>query len=240
MSQDHSLDSFREAVGEETQRYWERESRAFGLAKMGQILIQRGFNVKKLLGRRRLSEFIEQELSGSVRVLHDDNPLVLGAVPWSVTLPSRASELFKKKVLSGSTSSQVTRFKPVVWAAFSKPLDGDRVRRLLLSEPISFADVPGDADRTDSEYDIDERLIVPYSALKGDARREKISDNIAAWAREAGIDLGLLTALPPASSTNLEESNVLVALIRSLSTEERARVALPLDIVDKLMKSRIG
>lgn len=162
----------------------------------------------------------------------------------SVVFEGTAQTLFVR--LNEQVTPEATRFDPAAWAAFAKPIFGDKLRFIKLEKPIDFKDLERTADAPAGWFQI-EASAIPSTELAKPERDAAISSALYAFAESVGVPVSQLleTRTPKASPTTRALHNALpstgaaaiLQLIEAIPPSERGAYHLPLDLVHRLLKN---
>lgn len=223
---------------------WTRTSTVLPLARLGQMLGARGYNVRVELAGRKLAEVIRDDLSSQIRLVdHPTIGLLLGAVPADAQIDGDIAKYFQKPQSTVGTpaSYQPPRFHRGVWLAFTREIGAGYVRTLALDPKPQFRDVGKDAADASGKYCIDASDIVAEAS--GPASAEviaKVAQSITDWAGRNRIPIESLlhrsyVDAPGTHPASRLQGNLLEQVLRALSDEELKTVQLPLNVVKKLL-----
>jgi hypothetical protein len=209
---------------------WETGEKPFLMSKLGAELVRRGHKLKIALGSLKLTEMIKRDLSDKVRLFADPNDeKVLWAVPANVAHvdpPQRAPAAERPKRLN--LDRQIVE-------AFTTRLDTGMVRMVSFTPLLAVADVhPTTAESAGLPIITSDSLMLEPIATPTD--RDRLQATIEAWALANRVETSSLAPRPPHSRRS-SGSSLLDAIVEALEPEERARIAMPLDVVAKLMRT---
>jgi hypothetical protein len=234
---------FKDAIVDIVREYWQSISKAILLSQLGQFLGKRGYNVRSELGSRKLKEFIESELVDSLTVMpSSSDPLVYVVLPRGAV--EKYESLSSKNAVMGDTKVErqpVASYSRALWAAFSRSLADDRVRRVYLTPTIHYRDFMSDDQPSDEGIEVDRVSIVDDNEPSQGARRVKISENIESWLEKNQICAEQISAKRHTHTKAVASKHSLLdAIINSIPPTDRKRVALPLDIVAMLASTTVS
>ncbi len=236
------VESLKSEIVRLTKVHWDATGRAVLLARIGHTLTRNGFNLRALLRGQKFAAFVRNEMQDQVLVL--DSPtdaLVQGAVPLGEAGKAYDPEVVFSPPAGSLGSSSRISFDKRLWVAFSHPLAEGNVRTITFEPEIVFRDVAIGDPSLEGALTIRDDLIIPIGTLEKVERDSKLQRNILEWLTANSVDIELAKARygfherPPESM-----DSVLSLLLAALDTKERERISLPLDIVDKLLKKRVG
>lgn len=231
-SQDPSLKS---EIVRLTNEHWERHHHALLLARVGQYLTRRGYNLRAELRGQKLVPFIEHELAGSVRVINSPNdPLVHGLVPITVTEDSH--KLFQVTQEKASSNDRVS-FDKRLWVSFSHPIKPGTVRTIEFLPEIRYEDVPIEA--ANGKLTISSDLVIPIGSKEKVERDADITRNIVEWFKANNLDIALGKLRYRENELSGDGNSALSLFIHALDPKDRERISLPVDIIEKLLHKKI-
>lgn len=226
---------------EEVNKHWAATGKAFNLAKAPPVLKNKGVNVEYHLQGRKFKDAVLEDASTDLRLVKMH--LTWGAVPREVDIPPDTSELFVKATRAPSAEETI-RFGRGVWTAFSKPLKDGARRFLEIGPPSKVYDLYSDDPLPPVGIEVPQEYIYNPSLelLPNENRDQEIEAKIRSWAAFRGIDvLDLATGKVqyevhkadgmPGSPTDFLD-------LSRLSTSEKARIHIPLDLLDKIRFGR--
>jgi len=218
---------------------WEQHREGVLLARLGSEIAKKPEIAKAALGGRKLSAYIEDELSGKIRILAlPQNPIVTIAVPSAVTIDSANLSQYFPRADPGRKVAQASGVSNAILLAFSRPLAQDRKRAITLSPLVRFEDLSTDAEIQQSAKVLDRGWIVlPSDEPDSNERARKILSNISAWREAVGLDPRAIAARSKSESSLAR--TVLELLISCLSETDQRRIQIPLDLVAKLHNSQV-
>jgi hypothetical protein len=186
----------------------------------------------KLLTGKRLTDFVTEQFSGIYRVAripNHGNAYVV--VPASASDEDVAAMRIAEIKPKSDVPDSGPRFRPVFWAAFSKPVTGGR--RFLSVDPLEFMDVEGPPVDQGSWYEITPDLI-PDEGIEG--RDVQIAENIQRWLSANGLSADPFKLKPAHVETAAPGRRItlLQAVISCLDLAQQRQISLPLDVVKRL------
>lgn len=231
---------FKEVIVQLTSEHWTRNKRALLLASVGQTLTKRGYSLGAELRGQKLASFIQQELKDRIAVFRSPHdPLVLGMVPIEEANAPDLNVLFAPA--SGEAAhSRGTIFDKGLWVAFSHQLVPGYIRKMQFHPEIRYIDVLTEsADSVDGTV-IPPESILPVGVMPKAERDAQLQKNIVSWleANKLEKDLGIARHRDKDILSNSGDS-LLSIVLDALDAKERERVALPLDIVAKLLSRKL-
>lgn len=208
---------------------YKETGKAITLSRIPILLDRDGVSIRSVIGERKLKEFLAAELADKIRLIQNPlDPLVWGALPGDVEVDEgEIAALFSKPE---QKSPRDIRFKPSVWAAFTKPLIPGSRRFLNVGSKVFFFDGPenllppgnwieiGSDSIFVGENEEDKHRIVPESILK--------------WVGKNRIPIGVVSE---GQFHSIHESDIKSWMMRLLDLPDRdlERILIPLDIVRK-------
>ncbi|WP_428414502.1 hypothetical protein [Pararhizobium sp.] len=226
---------------QEVNKYWALTGMAFNLAKVPPLLKNAGVNIELHLAGRKLRDAIREDASTDLRLVKSD--LTWGAVPREVEIPADVKELFVATTKVAGKNETV-RFGRGVWSAFSKPLKEGMRRFLDIGPPSKVYDLYVEDPLPPGGVEVPEEYIYNPSSelLPSEDRDQAIEIKIRSWASFRGIDIADLS-LGKGRSDDRKTDGVAGSLtdfldLSRLSSAEKARIQLPLDLLDKIRFGR--
>lgn len=209
------------------------------LSQVGERLVYALPNFRKILGGRKLADFISKELAGSIHLLTSpENHIVKVILPGSVNIEGPIQQFLPEKD-NQLNRTNTFRYSRAFWAAFTHPLSKGCYRVIKLN-PVNFEDVEGKPTSEQEKMVIPASLIVPGSSEMSTVARDKqILDNITKWFELSEISPEAVSIRHEKTQENSrtdghKSQTVLEALLSSLSDSDLKRIQMPLDIVAKL------
>jgi hypothetical protein len=217
------LEPLKRAIVSLVQTHYDSTRRAMLLSRLGQALQKEGFNV----GRGRLAGFLHSELAGHIRLIPRPNdPKVLAALPAGLDETAVAASTAPAP-LSGEATAP--RYVPSFWAAFTKPL-AQGATRVVEFDPPRFHDQPSAIVPAGSLTVPREQVFVREATETPADHRLRVQAAVKQWLNTNGVSLELVLDRPRRHQSH----SLLDQLIAALSPEQRQRLSLPLDIVERL------
>lgn len=216
---------------------WEQHQEGVLLSRIGSEIAKKPEIAKSELGNRKLSPYIQEELSGKVRILPwPDNPIITIALPFDAPIDGVDISRYFPRADPGRKAVQASGVSNAILLAFSRPLAIDRKRVITLFPTARFIDVGIDAEVPESGKVLDRKWIV-LSEHEPDSkeRSRKILNNIAEWRQSVEIEPKAIAA--KIKGDDSQARTVLDVLLSSLPEVDQKRIQLPLDIVLKLKNS---
>lgn len=223
---------------------WNSGKTVLPLARLGQILIGRGYDLRLQLGGKKLAEMVRTDLAAYVQVLrHPTNTMLTAAAPADAQLEGDIEKYFVAPPAAAPVDQpKVPRFNKVVWAAFVRALPDGFVRTLALEPRPQFQDVSAEAASASGKYRIEQTDTVPYgSASPSSEVVQKVNVSITNWAAKNGVSIQSLheeqrsdSSIPTSGRVH---GSLLDRLVSALSDDELKSVKLSLNVVRKLMNS---
>lgn len=218
------VEALKNAIVSLVHSHYKETRRAMLLSRLGQALQKDGFN----LGRGRLAGFLNSELAGAIQLVpRPDDSKVLGALPAGLTETAVAESTSPPPTLGGE--SPAPRYAPSVWAAFTKPLAPD-ASRVVEFDPPRFRDQPSASTPAESLTVPREQLCVREANETPADHRARVQAAVKQWLDNNGVALERVVDRP----RRHQGHSLLDQLIAALSIEQRQRLSLPLDIVERL------
>ncbi len=200
------------------------------LSRIGQGLRAQGVDVPALIGKRKLSDYIRSELSEEIALSTSaSDPKVVSALPAG-KVPAAPTTPTDVKV----TQPALPRIATTIWAAFTKPLAADQLRSLEIAPP-SFVDLPNSAQFEHPIKALSHTDITLRDAGTSKADYEqKVFEKITGWLVKNGLSVQQVTADAVASRNVNTTKTILEQLCERLSEDQKKRVSLPLDVIERL------
>jgi hypothetical protein len=231
----------KEAIFQLATEHWAKAKRALLLARVGQSLTQQGYNISAELRGQKLAKFVEHELKDIVAVLTSPkDPLVRGIVPASVVKEEAdVSTLFAPVPGQIPVEGRII-FDKRLWFAFSHPVSVGCKRTIKFNPEIRYEDIPIEVATQSDAFDIPSELIIPIGTMAKEARDAELQKNILKWFASNKLDIEMGKARYRESAVSSYSGDSVLSLILSeLDSKDRERVALPLDIVAKLLNKKV-
>ena len=235
------LKPFERDVVEAVVETWSRDKVALSLARLGQMLTRRGYDVRAELEGKKLTQLIQRQLNDLITVVpHPSDSLHVAAVPVEVDVSDPAT-VFAPKIQKPSSLSEerIPKFAKAIWNAFTRQLADGAVRTLSLEPKPNFQDVSAEAAEAAGKYRIERSDIEVDGPAPSIEQQARTSQRIMQWAERNGVQVHYLTARSQLSLGHSFEAerdtSLLHRLLSSLSTEELKSVHLPLNIIKKLL-----
>lgn len=223
-------------------QYWGRTGKAYNLAKAKPELLQRHVSVDVHLAGRKLKDAIQEDAATELRLIRNpEHRLSWGLVPYSVDLPTDLTELFAPAQEATQTKEDAVRFSRGVWLAFSKPLKLGTRRFLELREPSAVLhEVYDGQPLPPSGVEVlPEYIWSPNGELiPNEDRDQEIEQSIRRWAKEKGISVSQLVRREISSELPDGGRPASFIDISGLSQTDKARILIPLDLLEKIRFGR--
>lgn len=213
-----------EKIVEAVKRHWEECGRPLLLSSLGnrddppiaRLMREHGTSLLK---------YIQTRLSDRVQLIQDNNnSLVYALAPAGVLFnPSDIVSTPRRR-----PEEATKRYRGAIWAAFCKPLDSTKRRYVKTKGPLHFKDIESSATEPDSSYvEVIKDEIVPEP-------REKhvVEKSIIDWVSKHDLKIEQFMMTPVVEGAN----SLLSRLVNVLAPEDLRRIAIPLDIVSKLLR----
>lgn len=189
-----------------------------------------------------LSMYLAQNLTDDFIVIkHSKNPVVIGVVPrnaetekitdFDPVLEQRLSQPGDKNIQFGKS----------FWAAFRKKLEPEKRRYMETEGYNRFKNLPSEADPPEGMIEISRE----YIAAEDEVSDTDIYQNIEKWAQANKFSLETfstreLMSLRRVKYSQLPEgATTLDRLLGALDTSDLKRIEMPLDIIQKLSRSKL-
>ena len=189
-----------------------------------------------------LSMYLAQNLTDDFNVIkHSKNPVVIGVVPrnaetekitdFDPVLEQRLSQPGDKNIQFGKS----------FWAAFRKKLEPEKRRYMEIEGYNRFKNLPSEADPPEGMIEIPRE----YIAAEDEVSDTDIYQNIEKWAQANKFSLEIfstreLMSLRRVKYSQLPEgATTLDRLLGALDTSDLKRIEMPLDIIQKLSRSKL-
>lgn len=228
------LPSFRDFVYEVVRHHWDEQKTPLLLARVGQMAVARGYDLRAILGARKIGQFIQQELSEELELFAPpDSPSLVHAKPKQPGAAAPAT-----RAPGQPPVQQPVRLNRVLWTAFARPLQQGYERRLQLEPYVRFWDAVPPLTEVAGRLPVPESYIVRPSQDIAGRRDDLVMENVRRWMRDNGLDIGKFSegATSSVAAARVSAQNPLMLLIASLDEAEQKRVSLPLDVIAKLLR----
>jgi hypothetical protein len=216
------------------ERHWNRTGRALLIAQLGTRLgAPRRAGIEANTGLK-LQPFLQSYMQNDLKIREDPKAAkIFGLFPKNSSLSDDLTLYFGS---SDETKAQ-KHYKASFWAAFAKPLGSDNRRHIRIRDLI-FVDLPLDAPQPPDTREIGRDLIPPEDTP---SRDKIIFDNIKKWLVNNQVDEAALLVDTPTvhKKRDPHPTNILHAIISNLDDGELRRMMMPLDVVAKLLRSRL-
>lgn len=233
MSTPQELPELLKAAANLVSSHWKREHSALLLSTLGHQLSAQGLDVPRILQGRKLSEVLRNEASEVMVERASPDSTVMGVVPRSAE--GQASKAIAKLTQNEASTNAPPRIHPAIWAAFTKPIP-EGASRFISLDPPDFKDeqrVPGTTELTVAPTDI-----VPRGALTPSEHNQKTFDSLSNWLQRTSTTLSEVLYSQGARTNPIKAGDTLLARVMSaLSSDQKKRLTLPLDIVEALLKA---
>ena len=201
--------------------------------------IGKNVNLQALLGIRKLLSVLRSEASDVVSLAQDPtNPLIWVAFPATKQIDLNTFDALHSRPSERGTKA-APRFRRSVWAAFTKPFTDGKARVLTLRPVVRYSDVPPeelDELQEKGSFQVDKELIVTAHDDQDVSHYTlSVSEQIRSWAAKHGIEVSALLFEPSASIRLPVSGSSLFQLMKIIDDRDKARISIPLDIVEKLM-----
>lgn len=167
-------------------------------------------------------------------------PQKIGAIPLAVVLPEDISQLFSRSQPSSRSQSQHV-YLHEFWNAFIRPIEGSR-RYVLVHDSDGIAVHDGPIDHEGSEaYEIQPQDLTPSIPLASIVDKVKTTHSaIDAWLKKHSLDHSVFlrrTSRKHVLATGNQLAKFMAAF-EGLSSDDLARIQIPLDILFKLTSNK--
>lgn len=231
-----------EELAEVVTSHYARTGKAFLLANATRELQRRGVDLQSALFGRKLKDAIVEEAPSSLRLVRNPaHSLVWGVMPSKAPEPGDLETLFTGSATKSSDSIQSPRFGRGVWLAFAKPIKSGYRRYLEIGPPSRPSDIPEGSMPPPEGVEIDASFIYnPASDLVQNDHSASVEKNIRDWAESKSIKIENLLF----SGRKIYTENVGRVVdydfldFSGLSTPDKARILIPLDILPKIRFGR--
>ncbi len=213
-------------LAEVVESYWGDQREPLLFSKVPFLLKERGIDFKEISNGVSLKNAVLLAQNERIRAIQNpDDTKIWAIVPSSEV--SSATELFGKlRRASAPRTKDSARIDRSIWAAIAKPLTNDKRYVFRDGEHYRFRDV-ADGDAIEESW-----LNVPNRLIGIDGQtldNEDILERVYKWADSHSIPHSEL-----AINTDGESAGGLAVFAR-LSEEDQKRIALPMDIVLKML-----
>lgn len=214
-------------------QYYGNYGKGILLANLGWAIFHQRPHLRDCLGKRKISEFIAQEMPEKIQVAPSvDNSAVKIATP--VFAPKTIEVQNIKQITSAVKSRRF--YAGAVFLAFSHPLASGLQRILTIKPVLYFKDMPVDSPLTAEGYRITSEFIVDISGNKNST--PLLDEKIDQWLKVNNLSLKELLRLnKPAHAKQKSLLSALDILISALGEDDLRRIQIPLDIISKLQKT---
>ncbi|HEY4370990.1 MAG TPA: hypothetical protein VGN52_03550 [Burkholderiales bacterium] len=229
--EEQALEALKTHIKTKVDESW-ASGRVLLLAELGKSIKDGAPELTQALQGRKLSDFIASQMQAIVKIARPSSTSkAVGIVPVNAVVGDNIGQFF-------SSRSEPIRFQKAIWMAFSKEIAPGTKRLVTFDPSLTYIDVPANEESAGSE--ITSALIPPVGDPKH-IRDAKIGENIRQWATGVGIGLEKIVqkGVGMLSQPSDNSRSVFSALMATLSHDEQRRLSLPLDIVEKLLKSRV-
>jgi hypothetical protein len=173
-------------------------------------------------------------------VSSDSDSLVWGLVPANSDLEEPNSRHFSKRNAVKIPASD--RYLSSVWTAFSRRVDPGSKRYLIVGPRVEFVDVDEGAPCPEGGILVPSDYQVGHEIEQAE-RASAITQNIASWAEKNHVFPSALKKSgrehPRSAVCAPQEGSLLARLIAELDQSDQRRLAIPLDIIAKLVNARV-
>ncbi len=234
MQDNADLEKFKNEIIDLTKRKYEQSGKGLLLSMLGQTLADYP-NFKNILQNIKLTEFIDNELAASVKILKSpENEIVRITLPSTVTVEGNMLHLFPKR---GERSPSNKRYNPALWAAFSKPLVDNHTRLIGFEPRLHFKDIESTEKQDTANIKVKSSLIVTEDMESdADKRVTKICSNITNWIRDNNVSDADAIMSKTLQTTSRYKNSTLDLLIDALPESDLKRIQMPLDVIAKLLR----
>lgn len=210
------------------------------LANLGWAVNKQHPELRAVLGRQKVGQFIKLHMGDALEVLPDpENPTVVYVYLKGETPPAPATAQSVASYPAGSIKAR--KYAHAVVLAFARPIASGFKRFLVLSDnSIYYRDLIEGSETPSDGFEIDSKLIVQTRAESVDADAPStLDERIDQWLSMHGLPVARVLEQPiVALAKKARHGSLLDQLLASLTDVERKRVQLPLDIVAKLQNTR--
>lgn len=181
----------------------------------------------------RLGQFIREHIP-ELKLVWRSNRKEMAAIPADAPLPSDWSAVPEEHEFVKDNAY----YFPAVWAAFSKPLEGSLRRYLSTTPPQHFHDVAANSEPPEQTIEVEAHHIITDTTLPLARRRNAINASIHRWIEEnALIASDFQPKSTPSPTAAKAATSHLYQHLGKLSAQDRARILIPADIVEKLIQA---
>ncbi len=208
------------------------------LANLGWAMVNQKPELRKGLGRTKISDFIQLWLTDSIELATDPkNTTIKLAYPIPRSVGDALGDVLRTPTRSSSLSPR--RYAHAVMVAFTRPIPPDCRRWLALDSVIYFEDLPS-GKMPDDRYEIRSDFIValPTDLVARKTAMSELDTQVDRWLTEHGLpEESLQEKLRSPLDKRGKHANLLEHLLASLTEAEQKRIQFPLDIIAKLRKT---
>lgn len=237
-------------IEERCNEHWHERGHALLLTTLGTEAIQRLTDKGFLRTLGGLKKFIQANVPSVTVISHKNAAGKDGIVPKDADIPGNTDFLFFPigSNPASAQSSERRSYHSGFWKAFKEPIAPGKVRVWLPSAPHAYTDLLEAAVKPAGSVAIPNKYILGIEGpiLSADAR--KIKDRIESFISDTGADAASFinrqeqsvarkTESRQSLPGQLDNSEVFAAFLK-LPRSDQARIAVPLDIVVDLLKSR--
>jgi hypothetical protein len=223
--------------------HWNRYRSALLFSTIGTYLIKKGFDTAALFQGRKLIDIISSEFSTEIKVVRSSlSAEKIGLIPKDEYEEGKDDEYFKKQDKPHVRLKKPSFIPNVIWLAFSRPLAEGYARYISTEQKLSYRDIKdkNGAESKIAGIKINKDLII-IDADNDQTKHDELIKNVEQWILENLSEVrkeGLAERpISTSASLSLGKDSVLHRMIASLTTEDLARISLPMDIVEKLLRS---
>ncbi|NII74838.1 hypothetical protein FHW84_003434 [Dyella sp. SG562] len=219
--------------------HWETNGAPLLLSRLGQLLRTGGVDLTATFGSTKMVDALRLELDENLIVKTlPENPTIVVVAPRNAGAAANvAIQALDQSPPKNDDSPAIPRYNKAIWAAFSWPIKPGQVRTVSL-EPVAFKDVDANLAISAATKKISPALVVTRTANQDPKEHQRlVAQAITKWAKDSGVAESELLASNIAKKSANAGDSLLSRMIEALSPDQLQRVALPLDVVDRLLKS---
>jgi len=198
-------------------------------------------DINQIFPGRKLTEIISKEFSDEIQIVrYSLSAQKIGLIPKSKYELGKDDDYFKKQDKPLVRLKKPPHIPNVIWLAFSRPLAEGFARYISKEPKLSYRDIKVGAASKIAEIKINKDLLV-IDADSDKVKHDELVKNVDQWIlenlSEVRKDVSAERVIPTLASLPVGKDSVLHRMLASLTTEDLARISLPMDIVEKLLKS---
>jgi hypothetical protein len=233
----------REFIVQSVTTHWTKNQAALLLSAVGVSLIKNGFNISEIFEERRLTEIISNDFSSEIKVVRaNTSAQKIGLIPKKEYEEGKEDSYFKKQEKPQVKLKKPSHIPNVIWLAFSRPLATDYNRYIFTEPKLSYKDIKAKNGTSGKRAGIlVDRVLIVTDSDNNQINHDSLIKNVDTWILENLSEVSKESpksiSAPGFNATAIAKDSLLHKIITSLSPDELARTVIPLDIIEKLLKS---